>query len=309
MLVVLSVALWLQASSIPAVAQSIPQQPPKKSASTQSSALTPQEKEAQKHYRVALEAIKNNDFSTAADELEAASQLAPKNALIWYNLAVVESEEGNSKPALEYLEKAEALGLPKTVQDEADQLEAKLSYEAKRKELSDRIHAALNGIGQQFSCTLNERGSQSGSWAITNDGTCHIGVAWNSQVVSDLRTNNLGFGVIWTRHYNEQYQFNLADALPDVNVSQNDRMFQNCDADGHWVVVAAKEGKTFSVAVNYPEDHEYWSQGTRQSSNTDNDFRRMDVKKDIYMYFKGSDAAKDAAGRISDAIRLCSGTQ
>jgi hypothetical protein len=61
--------------------------------------------------------------------------------------------------------------------------------------------------------------------------------------------------------------------------------------------------------VNYPEDHEYWSQGTRQSSNTDNDFRRMDVKKDIYMYFKGSDAAKDAAGRISDAIRLCSGTQ
>ncbi len=282
-------------------------QTPKKSTSAQTTALTPQEREAQKHYRVALEAIKNNDFSTAADELKAASELAPKNALIWYNLAVVESKEGDSKAALDNLQKAEALGLPKTVQDEADQLEAKLSYEAKKKELSDRIHTALDGIGQQFSCALNERGSQSGNWAITNNGTCRITVSLNSRVVSDLRTNAPPSGQIWTRHYIEQYDVNLADALLDVNVLQKNLMFQNCDADGHWAVITAKEGKTFPASVSYPEDHEYWSQGTRESSRTD-PFALTDVKKDIHLYFKDTDAARDAARRISDAIRLCSGT-
>jgi tetratricopeptide (TPR) repeat protein len=290
---------------------------PKKSVSAQSAMLTPQEKEAQKHYRIALEAIKNNDFSTASDELKTAADLAPKNALIWYNLAVVESKKGDSALALQHLQKAETLGLPKSLQNDADQLEAKLSYEvekenksradeAKRKELSDRIHTALNGIGQQYSCSLNARGSQSGYWAITNDGTCSIRVDWNSQVVSDLRTN--GLGMIWTRHYDEQYNFNLADALPDLSVLEKSRMFLNCDADGHWVVIAAKEGKTFQANVNYPEDKEYWEQGIRKSSKSDNDFRTVAVKKDVYMYFKDGDAARDAARRISDAIRLCSGT-
>jgi hypothetical protein len=132
-LVVLSVVLWLSMSSSPAVAQSTPQQPPKKAAAAQSAPLTPQEREAQKHYRVALEAIKNNDFSTAADELKAASGLAPKNALIWYNLAVVESKKGDAKSALEHLQKAESLGLPKSMQNDADDLEAKLTYKTEIK--------------------------------------------------------------------------------------------------------------------------------------------------------------------------------
>jgi hypothetical protein len=118
------------------VAQSS-QQTPKKSPSAQTATLTPQEKEAQKHYRIALEAIKNNDFTTASDELKAAADLAPKNALIWYNLAVVESKKGDSTPALEHLQKAENLGLPKGVQNDADQLEAKLAYDAKKKAQKD----------------------------------------------------------------------------------------------------------------------------------------------------------------------------
>jgi Tfp pilus assembly protein PilF len=95
-----------------------PQQP--RTAGTTATALTPEQKEAQKHYRIALEALKNNDFSTAADELIAASKLAPKNALIWYNLAVVESKKGDSASALQHLHKAQSLGLPKSVQDDAD---------------------------------------------------------------------------------------------------------------------------------------------------------------------------------------------
>jgi hypothetical protein len=77
----------------PAVtAQTSSAQAPKQAA-TASAALTPDQREAQKHYRIALEALKDNDFATAADELTAASKLAPKNALIWYNLAVVESKK------------------------------------------------------------------------------------------------------------------------------------------------------------------------------------------------------------------------
>jgi hypothetical protein len=107
------------------------QQGSKKLASAQTPALTPEEREAQKHYRIAQEALKNNDLSIAADELDQAAQLAPKNAIIWYNLAQVESKKGDSASALQHLQKAESLGLPKSVQDNAAQLDAKLSYEAK----------------------------------------------------------------------------------------------------------------------------------------------------------------------------------
>ena len=47
------------------------------------------EEQARKHYRVALEALKNNDLESAAEELSKAAELAPNNALILYNLAVV----------------------------------------------------------------------------------------------------------------------------------------------------------------------------------------------------------------------------
>ena len=146
MLVVLTVALRLSICSIPAAGQSTPQQSPKKAASAQSAPLTAQEKEAQKHYRVALEAIKNNDFSTAADELKSASELAPKNALIWYNLAVVESKNGESAPALEDLQKAEHIGLPKSMQNNADQLDAKLSYEDDRRTKLQAVSSALRKL-------------------------------------------------------------------------------------------------------------------------------------------------------------------
>ena len=75
------------------------------------------ERDARKHYLVALEAIQNDDLAVATDELNRAAALAPGNALIWYNLAVVESKKGESKAALEHLHKATALGLPASQQE------------------------------------------------------------------------------------------------------------------------------------------------------------------------------------------------
>ena len=54
------------------------QQPAKKSTSAEPAALTPEEREAQKHYRIALEALKNGDLATASDELTSAAELTQR---------------------------------------------------------------------------------------------------------------------------------------------------------------------------------------------------------------------------------------
>jgi hypothetical protein len=114
---------WIfgQSSSAPSSGQT-----PKKSTSAQSAAQTPQEKDAQKHYRLAVEALKNDDQVTALDELRTAAALAPSNGMIWYNIAVVESKRGDSSAALVHLHKAVVLGLPKNLEGDAKSLETSL---------------------------------------------------------------------------------------------------------------------------------------------------------------------------------------
>jgi len=90
--------------------------------------------EAKKHYRVGLVALENNDLSVAADEFRQASRLAPNNALIDYYLAVVFSKQGKPSDGLEILRKAITLGLPEKEAAAAEDLEAKLTYDLKRRE-------------------------------------------------------------------------------------------------------------------------------------------------------------------------------
>jgi hypothetical protein len=98
----------------------------KRSENAQSDTLTPQEKDAQNHYRLAVEALKNDDQVTALKELRTAAALAPSNGVIWYNIAVVESKRGDSSAALVHLRKAVVLGLPKNLQSNAKSLEISL---------------------------------------------------------------------------------------------------------------------------------------------------------------------------------------
>jgi FKBP-type peptidyl-prolyl cis-trans isomerase len=99
------------------------------------------DREARKHYLVALEALKNSDLAEALSELKKAASLAPNRALIWYNIAVVESREGKVNEALDDLHKAERLGLPASQQDDVDKLEAKLTYAVKRKSRTEAVAA------------------------------------------------------------------------------------------------------------------------------------------------------------------------
>ena len=46
---------------------------------------------AQRHYQAGLAALEKNDLAAAEEEMQAAAKLAPKDALIFYKLAVIQS--------------------------------------------------------------------------------------------------------------------------------------------------------------------------------------------------------------------------
>jgi tetratricopeptide (TPR) repeat protein len=79
---------------------------------------------AQRHYQAGLAALDKNDLAAAEEEMQTAARLAPKNALIFYKLAVIQSKREEWQPALKNLDAARKLGLPKRLEDEAVQLAA-----------------------------------------------------------------------------------------------------------------------------------------------------------------------------------------
>jgi hypothetical protein len=81
---------------------------------------TAQDGEAGRHYQLALSALQNGDLEAAVNDLNKAADLAPRNALIQYDLGVVESQLGRVESALNHLRTARDLGL------RTDQLAAEL---------------------------------------------------------------------------------------------------------------------------------------------------------------------------------------
>src|ERR1700748_758871 len=79
---------------------------------------------AQRHYQAGLAALEKNDLAAAEEEMQAAAKLAPKNALIFYKLAVIQSKRDEWQAALKNIDAARKLGLPKNLEDEAVHLAA-----------------------------------------------------------------------------------------------------------------------------------------------------------------------------------------
>ena len=64
---------------------------------------------AQRHYQAGLAALEKNDLAAAEEEMQAAAQLAPKNAMIFYKLAVIQSKRGEWEAGnQEHIRRAEA---------------------------------------------------------------------------------------------------------------------------------------------------------------------------------------------------------
>ena len=83
-----------------------------------------QQAAAQRHYQAGLAALDKNDLAAAEEEMQTAAKLAPKNALIFYKLAVIQSKRDEWQSALKNIDAARKLGLPKNLEDEALQLAA-----------------------------------------------------------------------------------------------------------------------------------------------------------------------------------------
>lgn len=94
--------------------------------------LTPEEKEAQFHYKVALAALEDGNLEIAGRELESSAKLAPNNALVQYNLAVVKSKNARPAEALINLKRAIDLGLPSDQAKAADDLLVQLTYQSQK---------------------------------------------------------------------------------------------------------------------------------------------------------------------------------
>jgi hypothetical protein len=73
-------------------------------------------------------ALKNHDLAVAEAEFTKASELAPDNALVQYNLAIVESQSGHTEEAMTHLKRAEKLGLSGDTANHAENLDAELDY-------------------------------------------------------------------------------------------------------------------------------------------------------------------------------------
>jgi tetratricopeptide (TPR) repeat protein len=83
-------------------------------------------KEAQSHYHAGLAAVEKNDLAAAEEEMQAAAKLSPKDALIRYKLAMIQSKRGDWQHARTNLDAAMELGVPEDLKAEADDLLAGL---------------------------------------------------------------------------------------------------------------------------------------------------------------------------------------
>jgi tetratricopeptide (TPR) repeat protein len=81
---------------------------------------------AQRHYQAGLAALEKNDLAAAEEEMQAAAKLAPRNAVIFYKLAVIQSKRGEWEAGIKSISVAQKLGLPKKLEDSANQLGAEM---------------------------------------------------------------------------------------------------------------------------------------------------------------------------------------
>jgi FKBP-type peptidyl-prolyl cis-trans isomerase SlyD len=93
------------------------------------------------HYRVGVKALENNDLQVARDEFQEAARLAPQNALIWFNVALVQSKLGATKEAREALDRATNLGLPKELKERSEDLLASLEYAERRAQKDEAVRS------------------------------------------------------------------------------------------------------------------------------------------------------------------------
>ena len=277
----------------------------KKTATSAAPVLTPNQREAQKHYRIALEALKNNDLDIALQELNSAAELDPKNALIWYNIALVESKKGDSpQSALDHLQKSTSLGLPKTIRNDADQLEAKLSYDLKRETRKEAFSAKLLELQKEINgtakgeCLYENNPTQRGGYHYNESYSYSLDLQNNSRklVVAITYYNNVlapgpsGFATDYSRAANHGWAtFDLTDLIPDVRIQQQQTVCPNGTL--RYALIAKSESQG---AIKY-------NGVSTDKTNKETPWTDSDA---LVLMFPRQDSAETAAKTFSEAIRM-----
>jgi tetratricopeptide (TPR) repeat protein len=104
------------------------------------------EAEARRLYAVGKVALKDNNLDIAARNFERAAALAPKNALIRLNLAIVQNKLDKVSDASQNLEQALAIGLDGDSRTQAEELQAELEY--KRQKQNDGVKKQSDELDQ-----------------------------------------------------------------------------------------------------------------------------------------------------------------
>jgi tetratricopeptide (TPR) repeat protein len=163
---------------------------PKKQSSTPSE--TDQEREARLHYKTALAALANNDLPAAEEELKAAANLTPKNPLIFYNLAVVQSKRDETKDAFDSLEQAEILGIPADSKNAAEDLHASLQYKLKKQ-------AEAEEEERKRQLSLEKLHSVEGTWRYERERRDGIRVEHSELTIAiEKAAPAIGFAKYWS---------------------------------------------------------------------------------------------------------------
>jgi tetratricopeptide (TPR) repeat protein len=117
---------------------------------------------------VAEAALRAGDFTTALKELERAVELAPRNAMMFYNLAVVHQKRGDAIKALSPLQRAITLGLPEHLGPLAKTLEGELIYARDRARRS--LSESVEWLQQQRPSALVAAGNFGGRFEFVHRG-------------------------------------------------------------------------------------------------------------------------------------------
>jgi tetratricopeptide (TPR) repeat protein len=117
---------------------------------------------AEFHYKVAIAALNDGNLDVGLQELETAAKLAPDNALVQYNLAIVKQKKGEPGEALVYLQRALSLGLPADLKVKANDLLPVWTYEVQKanqiaREEIDRREQELDRAMEFLKVTLPKR--------------------------------------------------------------------------------------------------------------------------------------------------------
>jgi len=177
--------------------------------------------EAGRHHQLALSALQNGDLEAAANELTKAADLAPRNALIQYDLGVVESQLGRVESALNHLRTARDLGLC------TDQLTAELEAIPLGQTANGELFL-FNGV---WSNTDHEKGG------ITRVEIRTVGKQLRLHVFARCHPNDCDWGEVDARAYGPSVSADLRNSTRAV-IAQFETSF------ARRILVARPQGAT-----------------------------------------------------------------